>query len=119
MKFTISENVIIKKPLPSAGIVCSNSQRTQRLVNRYFPEAQLHTDSWGIVIYTAIYQEHDMFIASVPMGAGGSGFAFLEMYAAETEYIIGYGSNDRYVTPENLRDINIIDEVNNLYGLMG
>ncbi len=118
MKFTRSENVIIKKPLPAAGIVCSNPQRTQRLVNRYFPEAQLHTDSWGIVIYTGSYQGHDMFVASVPMGAGGSGFAFLEMYAAEAHYIVRYGSNDRYVTPDNLRDINIIDEANNLYGLM-
>lgn len=88
MKFTRYENVIIKKPLPVAGIVCSNPQRTQRLVNRYFPEAQLHTDSWGIVIYTGSYQGHDMFVASVPMGAGGSGFAFLEMYAAEAHYIV-------------------------------
>ncbi|NES74714.1 MULTISPECIES: hypothetical protein [unclassified Okeania] len=56
-----------------------------------------------------------MFVASVPMGAGGSGFAFLEMYAAEANYIVRYGSNDRYVTPDNLRDINIIDEANNLY----
>ena len=118
MKFTVQENVIIKKPLPVAGIVCSNPQRTQRLLDHYFPDAQLHTNSWGIVIYTGSYQGHSLFVANVPMGAGGSGFAFLEMYAAKAHYIVRYGSNDRYVTPDNLKDINIIDEANNLYGLM-
>ena len=52
------------------------------------------------------------------MGAGGSGFAFLELFAAGAEYLVRYGSNDRQVSPENLREIYLVDEADNLYGLL-
>ena len=86
-QFTLQENVLIKHPLPQAGIVCSNPQRSQRLLAR-LKSVQLHTDSWGVTVHTGHYGSHPLFVAGVPMGAGGSGFAFLEMYAAEARYIV-------------------------------
>ena len=104
--------------MPKVGVVSSNPQRSQRMLGNCIKEAKLHTDSWGVSIHIGSYMGQDIFIASVPMGAGGSGFAFLEMYAAGAEYIVRYGSNDRFVRQNNLNDVIIIDETDNLYGLM-
>ena len=116
--FTLQENVLIKETLPRAGVVSSNPQRSKRMVETCLKDAELHTNSWGVVIYVGRYLGQKMFISSVPMGGGGSGFAFLEMYAAGAEYIVRYGSNDRFITQDNLKDIIIVDEADNLYGLM-
>ena len=118
MKFTINENVVIKKQLPLAGVVCSNPHRNKRIVKGFLENPEIHTNDWGILVYKGLYHNKEVFVAHVPMGAGGAGFAFLEMYTAGAEYIIRYGSNDRYVTEESLHDINLIDEVDNLYGIM-
>lgn len=118
VRFTRQENLIIKQPLPEAGVVCSNPQRYRRLVERFLEHPQRHTDSWGIEVQTGTYRGQDVFLAAVPMGAGGSGFAFLEMFAAGAVYLVRYGSNDQQVTPQQLRDICIVDEADNLYGLL-
>lgn len=118
VSFTRQENVIVKSSLPSAGVACSNPQRCGRLVANFLENARTHTDSWGIKIQTGIYRGQEVFVAAVPMGAGGSGFAFLELFAAEAEYIVRYGSNDRDCSLENLREIYIVDEADNLYGLL-
>jgi uridine phosphorylase len=55
-------------------------------------------------------------LAAVPMGSAGSGFAFFEMFAAGAQAIIRYGSNDRSVQFEDLRDIVVVDEADNLTG---
>ena len=115
VSFTRQENVIVKPSLPSAGVACSNPQRCRRLVANFLENALTHTDSWGIEIQTGIYRGQEVFVAAVPMGAGGSGFAFLELFAAGAEYIVRYGSNDHQVSPENLREIYIVDEADNLY----
>jgi uridine phosphorylase len=57
-----------------------------------------------------------MFLAAVPMGSAGSGVAFFEMFAAGAQAIIRYGSNDRSVQFEDLRDIVVVDEADNLTG---
>ena len=118
MPFTLAENVLVKCPLPDRGIVCSNPQRATRLVNRVFAQPKVHTDAWGLVIYTGALEQTELFIASVPMGAGGSGFAFLELYAAGAKYLVRYGSNDRYVNEKNLKDIILVHKADNLVGLM-
>jgi purine-nucleoside phosphorylase len=80
-------------------------------------DLQEHTNAgWGILIYTATYENADMFLAAVPMGSAGSGFAFFEMFAAGAQAIIRYGSNDRSVQFEDLRDIVVVDEADNLTG---
>ena len=118
VSFGRQENVIVKLSLPAAGVACSNPQRCGRLVANFLEKARTHTDSWGIEIQTGIYRGQEVFVAAVPMGAGGSGFAFLELFAAGAEYIVRYGSNDRQVSPENLREIYLVDEADNLYGLL-
>jgi purine-nucleoside phosphorylase len=113
-------NVIIKKRLPARGIVSSNPKRLERLIQQsghLLSDLQEHTNAgWGILIYTATYENVDMFLAAVPMGSAGSGFAFFEMFAAGAQAIIRYGSNDRSVHFEDLRDIVVVDEADNLTG---
>jgi purine-nucleoside phosphorylase len=113
-------NVIIKKRLPARGIVSSNPKRLERLIQQsghLLSDLQEHTNAgWGILIYTATYENADMFLAAVPMGSAGSGFAFFEMFAAGAQAIIRYGSNDRSVQFEDLRDIVVVDEADNLTG---
>jgi purine-nucleoside phosphorylase len=113
-------NVIIKKRLPARGIVSSNPKRLERLLQQsghLLSDLKEHTNAgWGILIYTARYENVDMFLAAVPMGSAGSGFAFFEMFAAGAQAIIRYGSNDRSVQFEDLRDIVVVDEADNLTG---
>lgn len=88
---SIDQNVLVKQRLPSRGIVSSNPKRVERLLQRstgLLKDIKEHTNSgWGVVIYTCTYDGIPMFIGSVPMGAGGSGFAFFEMYAAGAQVV--------------------------------
>lgn len=118
MKFTLQHNTIVRAPLPKLGINCSNPHRAQRLVAAFLRKPILHTDSWGTIIYTGSYNNVPIFIATVPVGASGSGLAFFEIFAAGAEFLVRYGSNDRLVTEKNLYDVIIVDEADNLYGLM-
>ena len=117
MLYNKTKNLLIKKELPQFGIVCSNPARVSRLIKN-LNNTVTHTDAWGITIYVGLFENIELFLASVPMGSAGSGFAFLEMYAAGAKYIIRYGSNDRYVTEDNLCDIILVDEADNLCGMM-
>lgn len=116
-------NVLIKKQLPARGVVSSNPKRVERLIQRCVTGGLLvdvteHTNAgWGVIIYTAFFEDVEIFIAGVPMGAAGSGFAFFEMYAAGAQAIIRYGSNDRKVSVEDLRTIVLVDKADNLVGL--
>ncbi len=119
MPCSINTNIVIKKKLPACGIVCSNPQRAKRIIKRELSDSVLHCNSWGIVIYIGKYRGKKVFVGSVPMGAAGSGFAFFEMYVAGAKYIVRYGSNDRHINEqENVNSIIIVDEADNLYGLM-
>ena len=120
---SIVTNVLIKKTLPPRGVVSSNPKLVQRLLDTAQQEKMLtnvtvHTDNgWGVIIYTAEHLNKPLFIASVPMGAAGSGVAFFEMFAAGAHAIIRYGSNDRDVGMENLRDIIVVDKADNVIGM--
>lgn len=117
-KFSKSTNLVIKKELPLVGVTCSNPQRAMRLINSKLDNARIHSDSWGVTIYTGEYKNTRMFVAIVPMGSAGAGFAFLEMFVAGAEHVIRYGSNDRYIESEQLRDIILINRADNLNGSM-
>lgn len=92
-------NVIIKKPLPARGVVSSNPKRVERLLrnakeNQLLTDIKSHTDvGWGVNIATAVYHDKqndcsvEIFIAGVPMGSAGSGFAFFEMFAAGAQAV--------------------------------
>ena len=87
-------NVIIKSILPSRGVVSSNAARVDRLLQhakeiQLLTEIQEHTNSgWGIKIHTAIYMNYlEVFIASIPMGSAGAGFAIFEMFAAGAQAV--------------------------------
>jgi hypothetical protein len=87
-------NVIIKQPLPARGVVSSNPKRVERLLqnakeNQLLTDIKTHTNvGWGVTIYTAVYKNDvEIFIAGVPMGSAGSGFAFFEMFAAGAQAV--------------------------------
>ena len=87
-------NVIIKKPLPARGVVSSNPKRVEHLLqnakeNQLLTDIETHTNvGWGVTIYTAVYKNDvEIFIAGVPMGSAGSGFAFFEMFAAGAQAV--------------------------------
>lgn len=116
--FTIKQNVVIKNMVPISGITCSNPERAMRIVRNNLEDVVLHTSSWGIVVHTGRYKNEDVFIASVPMGAAGSGFAFHELFAAGAKKLIRYGSNDYNISHDQLYDVSIAEKADNLYGLM-
>lgn len=90
---SIHTNVLIKKILPARGVVSSNPKRVERLLTRASEEGLLtnvqeHTNvGWGVTIYTAAFSDVPIFVAGVPMGAAGSGFAFFEMFAAGAQAV--------------------------------
>lgn len=98
------------------GVVTSNPQRALRLVEKKILDAETHTDAWGIVVHTGRYKEVTVFVASVPMGGGGSGFAFLELFASGARSVIRYGSNDKPFSTR--REILAVTQADGLYGLM-
>jgi hypothetical protein len=92
---SIHTNVLIKKTLPARGVVSSNPKRVERLLTRATEEGLLtniqeHTNvGWGVTIYTATLFGGNVpiFVAGVPMGSAGSGFAFFEMFAAGAQAV--------------------------------
>jgi hypothetical protein len=90
---SIHTNVLIKKTLPARGVVSSNPKRVERLLTRASEEGLLtnvqeHTNvGWGVTISTATFSGISIFVAGVPMGAAGSGFAFFEMFAAGAQAV--------------------------------
>ncbi|KAJ1462951.1 hypothetical protein M885DRAFT_609984, partial [Pelagophyceae sp. CCMP2097] len=116
-------NVLVKSPLPERGIVSSNPKRVERLLSSAQSDGSLsnvmpHTDAgWGVIVHTAKYRDTSIFIAAVPMGSAGAGVAFFEMFAAGARAIVRYGSNDRKTTAENLRDVLVVDVIDNVIGL--
>jgi uridine phosphorylase len=119
MAFGLAENVILKQAVPAHGIVCSNPARAARVAERLLSEPRWLCDAWGFSVTTGHSAEgRACFVAAVPMGAGGSGFAFHELFAAGARFIIRYGSSDRQVSLDQLREVLLIDQADNLYGLM-
>jgi hypothetical protein len=90
---SIHTNVIIKRPLPSRGVVSSNPKRVERLLQHaeklgLLTEIKMHTNvGWGITIHSAVYKNVEIFVAGIPMGSAGSGFAFFEMFAAGAQAV--------------------------------
>lgn len=117
-RFTLKENVVIKKNVPLCGVCCSNPERMKRILELNLNNISEHTNSWGINIYTGTYKNSEIFVSSVPMGAAGSGFAFHELFAAGAKNIIRYGSNDYNVENDQLYDIGVVEKADNLFGLM-
>ncbi len=119
MRFGLPENVILKSAVPAHGLVCSNPARAQRVAEHLLGESRQLCDQWGFSVSSGYTVDNlECFVAAVPMGAGGSGFAFHELFAAGAHYVIRYGSSDRQITMEQLRDVLLIDAADNLYGLM-
>lgn len=114
--FNIASNVVIKKPVPALGLVMSNPERKNRL-EKQLDKPSLHTQSWGIDVVTGYYQDKPVFLASVPMGAGGSGFAFHELFVAGAASIVRMGSNDHQVTRQDLNRAFLIKSADHLLGL--
>ena len=117
---SIHTNVLIKNPLPARGIVSSNPLRVERLLHKAAKDGVLsqvkgHTDKgWGVKISTATYKGVEIFVAVIPLGSTGAGFAFFEMFAAGAQAIVRYGANDATAT---MREFCIVDTVDNLVGL--
>lgn len=119
MRYTLAENVIIKQTVPERGIVCSNPARAARVSERLLSERTTLCEDWGVRVECGCCADGTaLFVAAVPMGAGGSGFAFLELFAAGARAILRYGSSDRRIEAAQLRDILLIDRADNLVGLM-
>lgn len=94
----------------------SNPERAKRLTH-LLSSPTCHTKSWGIEINTGYYQDTEVLIASVPMGAGGSGFAFHELYVAGADLLVRMGSNDHLVTREDMHRTFLIENADHLLGL--
>lgn len=112
--------MLIKTPLPARGIVSSNPLRVERLLKKAVLDGVLrnvkeHTNSgWGVNIKTTMYKGVELFIAVIPLGSTGAGFAFFEMFAAGAQAIVRYGANDATAT---MREFVIVDSADNLVGL--
>ncbi len=121
-KYKLEQNLIIKKPVPIAGIICSNPKRAERIVSSHLSNAVLldeYQSAWPLDIYIGSYRNKNFFVASVPVGAAGAAFAIQQLYTAGAKYIIRYGSNDDpNLTKERMNEIIIVDQADNLYGLM-
>ncbi|CAB9497831.1 expressed unknown protein [Seminavis robusta] len=117
---SIHTNVLIKSALPARGIVSSNPLRVERLlrqaeINGVLSHVKVHTDKgWGVKISTATYKGVPIFIAVIPLGSSGAGFAFFEMFAAGAQALVRVGANDATAT---MREFVIVDSVDNLVGL--
>lgn len=117
---SIHTNVLIKSALPARGIVSSNPLRVERLLDQAYKNGVLtnvkeHTNSgWGVKISTASYKGAEIFVAVIPLGSTGAGFAFFEMFAAGAQAIVRYGANDATAT---MKEFVIVDSVDSLVGL--
>ena len=118
-KFSIKQNVIIKSQIPPHGIVSSNPERTQRIAEHFLQDLEQLPISWGVTVYLGKSKLNDqtIFTASVPMGASGSAHAFHELMAAGAKRIIRLGSNDVWVTKDDINSVVLISEAKGLRGL--
>ena len=83
MRFGLPENVILKSAVPAHGLVCSNPARAQRVSEHLLRESRQLCNEWGFSVSSGYTVDNlACFVAAVPMGAGGSGFAFHELFAA-------------------------------------
>ena len=118
-RFTIEQNVIIKSTIPEYGIVSSNPERTNRLQKSLLREGEKIFDSWGVTVFIGneIHTDREFFLASVPMGASGSAHAFHELMAAGANNIVRLGSNDVWVTDDDIESVILVKETRGLRGL--
>lgn len=120
--YTIDQNLIIKKPVPAVGIICSNPRRVERIVKSHLSHAvhlKEYNTAWQLDIYVGSYQGKHFFVAAVPVGAAGAAYAIQQLATAGARYIIRYGSNDDpHLTPERMDEVILVDQADNLYGLM-
>ncbi len=121
-KYTLEQNLIIKNPLPKVGIICSNPRRVERIVKSHLSNVVFlkeYTTAWQLDVYIGSYQNKNMFIAVVPVGASGAGFVIQQLVVAGAQHIIRYGSNDAPdLTAERMDEVIIVDCADNLFGLM-
>lgn len=119
--FTIEQNIILKASVPKKGIVSSNPERTLRLASHFLENACAAIQSWGIGVITGKVTrdgvDEDFFFAYSPMGASGSAMAFHELFAAGAEKIVRLGSNDVWVTEDDMDSLVLISEARGLRGV--
>ncbi len=119
--FTIEQNIIVKTPVPKKGIVSSNPERTLRLASHFLENASVAIQSWGIGVITGKVTRdgvsEDFFFAYAPMGASGSAMAFHELFAAGAEEVVRLGSNDVWVTEDDMNALVLISEARGLRGV--
>ncbi|GFS25068.1 uridine phosphorylase [Elysia marginata] len=119
--FTIEQNIIVKRPVPEKGIVCSNPERTLRISSHFLENPCMKIQSWGLGVITGkIVRDgvnEDFFFAYAPMGASGSAMAFHELFAAGAEEIVRLGSNDVWVTEDDMDSLVLISEARGLRGV--
>jgi len=117
-------NVLIKKALPARGIVSSNPKRIDRFLTTasrkgLISDIKKHTDSgWGIVIWTVTFHNVEYFIAVVPIGATGAGFAFFELFAAGAQAVLRFGAGSNANRESLPREIVVVDEASNMESLV-
>jgi len=120
--YLLEQNLIVKKSMPIAGIVCSNPRRAERIVSSHLTDANLlkeYHSAWQLDIYIGHYQGKMMFVAAIPVGAAGAAFAIQQFAVAGARYIVRYGSNDDpRLTDKRMDEVIIVDRADNLYGLM-
>ncbi|WP_345195659.1 hypothetical protein [Kistimonas scapharcae] len=119
--FTIEQNIIIKTPVPEKGIVCSNPERTLRISSHFLENPCMKIQSWGLGVITGKIVRgglsEDFFFAYAPMGASGSAMAFHELFAAGAKEVVRLGSNDVWVTEEDMNSLVLISEARGLRGV--
>ena len=120
--YLLEQNLIVKKSMPIAGIVCSNPRRAERIVSSHLTDANLlkeYHSAWQLDIYIGHYQGKMMFVAAIPVGAAGAAFAIQQFAVAGARYIVRCGSNDDpRLTDKRMDEVIIVDRADNLYGLM-
>ena len=70
--------IIIKQPLPPAGIICSHPARAKRL-SKQLNNVCIHTDYRHTTVYIGEHNGKTFFIASCDMGSGGFSVSCIEM----------------------------------------
>lgn len=120
--YTLEQNLIIKKAIPSVGIICSNPRRAERIALSNLKNVVLlneYNSAWPLDVYVGNYRGKSIFVAGVAVGAAGAAFAIQQLAVAGAKYIIRYGSNDDpNLTMERMNEVVIVEQADNLYGLM-
>ena len=119
--FSTQHNIIIKHAIPAMGIVNSNPERCKRLAAHFLQDGEQVVNSWGVGVFTGKVavdgERHELFFAYAPMGGSGSGIAFHEMFAAGAKTLVRQGSNDVWVTEDDLDDAIVVSEARGLRGI--